>query len=89
VSRVRSKWRRKFGARSYAASLPAAIAVTLLKEQEHVMPALLFDEAINRKYTAPRTLWDECPGLQKVWIGLPGCEADAQRPELLATWTRP
>jgi hypothetical protein len=89
TSRVRNKWGKKFGARPSAASLPAAIAVTMLKGQEHVMPALIFDEITKRPYEAPSSLWADCPGLQEVWFGLPSWEAGAQRPELLATWTRP
>jgi hypothetical protein len=89
AARVRGKWGKKFGARPSAASLPAAIAITLLKGQEHVMPALIRDEITNRQYMAPTSLWAACPGLREVWIGLPSWEAGAQRPELLTTWTRP
>lgn len=89
ASRVRNKWGKKFGARPSAASLPAAIAVTMLKGQEHVMPALILDEITKRRYEAPSSLWVDCPGLQEVWFGLPSWEAGAQRPDLMATWKRP
>lgn len=89
ASRVRTKWAKKFGARPSAASLPSAIAVTMMKGQEHVMPALLLDQITERQYEAPSSLWLDCPGLQEVWVGLPSWEEGAQRPELLATWKRP
>ena len=89
ASRVRAKWGKKFGARPSAAKLPAAIAVMLLKGQEHLMPGLILNDVVGRRYEAPSSLWTDCPGLVEVWIGLPSWDARAQRPELLATWKRP
>lgn len=89
ASRVRNKWGKKFGARRSARYLPAAIAVMLLKGQEHLMPALLRAEIVKRDYVAPASLWADCPGLVEVWIGLPSWSASAQRPQLLTTWRRP
>lgn len=89
ASRVREKWRKKFGARRSASTLPAAIAVMLLKGQEHLMPAIIRDEIAESRYAAPASLWAECPGLVEVWIGLPSWSASAHRPELLTMWCRP
>lgn len=88
ASRVRTKWGKKFGARRSASSLPAGIAVMLLKGQEHLMPGLIRDDIVERRYSVPPSLWAECPGLVEVWIGLPSWDSSAQRPHLLTTWSR-
>jgi len=89
VKTVRSKWRSKFGARGTAAALPAAIAVTLLKQQEHVMPALIRDEITGASYAPPASLWSDCPGLQAAWFGTPAWCEGPQRPNVFETWSRP
>lgn len=85
---VAEKWKAKFGARRGAASLPAAVAVTLLKGQGELLPKLILDDIVGRTYSAPDELWNECPGLQCVWFGLQSWSRSAQRPDVVATWTR-
>jgi hypothetical protein len=83
------KWKSKFGApKRNAASLPSAIAITLLKGQEHLMPKLVFDEIVGRAYVAPPDLWSRCPGLEHVWCGLQSWGRTAQRPSIVAEWKR-
>lgn len=89
ASRVCAKWKDKFGARPSAATLRAGIAVSSLKGQEQLMPRLIFDEITEERYQAPDWLWTECPSLEYVWFGLQSWDAGAQRPQIVATWTRP
>ena len=84
--RVRTKWREKFGARS--ANLPTAIAVTLLKDQENVVGALIRDEITKNDYVAPSSLWSDCPGLQSVWFATAPWDSGAHRPPIFTTWER-
>ena len=86
---VRSKWRAKFGARRGAAALPAAIAVLLLKQQEHTIPALIRDEITGISYSPPASLWTDCPGLHAAWFGTPPWYDAPHRPDVFATWRRP
>jgi hypothetical protein len=89
ASKARSKWQKKFGRRQHAASLPAAIAITLLKGQESVMPKIVFHQITGTSCDAPASLWGDCPGLHVAWFGLPPWQERPHRPELFATWTRP
>jgi hypothetical protein len=89
VPRIRTKWREKFGARPLAAGLPSAIAVLLLKGQEHMASTLVRDEITGTTYQAPDDLWTGCPGLRAVWFGTPPWYASAHRPNVFTTWTRP
>jgi len=87
---VIDKWRDKFGRRAGAAELPSAIAVNLLKNQEHLAPRLVFDEITGGgSYVAPARLWSECPSLRHAWLGLQSWSNTAQRPNVIATWSRP
>lgn len=85
-----AKWRSKFGRTSASSALPSAIAVNLLKNQENLMPRLVFDEITKqRNYRAPSRIWTECPSLQHAWVGLQSWSDRAQRPNVIANWTRP
>jgi hypothetical protein len=88
LPRVQTKWGKKFGARSGAADLPAAIAVTLIKDQENVISALIRDEITRNDYIAPLSLWSNCPGLRLVWLATAPWHSGAHRPPIFATWTR-
>jgi hypothetical protein len=88
VPRVRTKWREKFGARPGGANLPAAIAVTLIKDQGNVAPALIRDEITGSEYMAPKSLWTDCFGLRHVWFATAEWHAGAHRPPIFATWNR-
>src|SRR5262245_59171473 len=68
--RVRKKWWDKFGARR-TSTPPTAIAVALLKGQEHVLPWLLHDRTTGVSLRPPGSIWADCPGLQAAWFGLP------------------
>ena len=85
---VLEKWTTKFGKRG-AASLPTAVAVTLLKKQEHVLHSVTFDQTIGRTWTPADSLWTDCPGLRHAWFAVPPWHEHAHRPEILAMWTRP
>lgn len=84
------KWRKKFGRTAASSALPSAVAVNLLKNQENLMPRLVFDEITKQQnYLAPARIWRECPSLQRAWIGLPSWSDRAQRPNVIASWSRP
>ena len=85
---VFDKWKTKFAARG-AASLPAAIAVTALKKQEHVVHALHFNQTIGNACVPSDSLWVSCPGLQCAWFATPPWHATAHRPDVFAAWYRP
>lgn len=89
ASKVRHKWHTKFGVRPGAATVPAAIAVTLLKEQEYTMPALIRGEITGSSLVPPASLWVDCPGLQVAWFATPPFDDQPHRPSVFATWNRP
>jgi len=85
---VLEKWHSKFEARG-AANLPAAIAVTSLKKQEHFVHALHFNQTIGNACEPSDALWAACPGLQGAWFATPPWHPRAHRPDIFATWLRP
>jgi len=85
---VFEKWKSKFAVRG-AANLPAAIAVTALKKQEHIVHALHFNQAIGNACVPSDSLWVDCPGLQCAWFATPPWHPTAHRPDIFAAWYRP
>jgi hypothetical protein len=86
---VRDKWRTKFGARPSAATLPAAVAVTLLKRQEYVFGALDLSKLTDTPILPAPWLWADCPGLRVAWLATPPFHSQPHRPDVFATWPRP
>lgn len=87
---VIAKWRSKFGRTAASSALPAAVAVNLLKNQENLMPRIVFDQATGQHdYRAPSRVWTECPSLQHAWVGMQSWSAGPQRPNVIANWSRP
>jgi hypothetical protein len=83
------KWKRKFGGRPGAAQIAAAIAVTVLKNQENIIGQLHFDQTVGNVLMPTNTVWTDCAALQAAWLALPPFHDVAHRPDLFATWTRP
>jgi len=85
---VRKKWRTKFAARG-ATHLPLGIAVSVIKNQEHLIAALHFNETIGEACVPRSTLWQECPGLRHAWLATPPFHATPHHPVIFATWSKP
>lgn len=85
---VQNKWHEKFGLERDR-EIRAAIAVSVLKNQEFVVSFLRFDEASGKAWEPRESLWSACPTLERAWFGMPPWHDRPQQPNIFATWKRP
>lgn len=85
---ARNKWRKKFGHRQDQ-GIATALAVTVIKNQEYIVPFLRYHEQLGSQWAPETSLWNSCPSLKRVWFGMPPWHEDPQQPAIFGTWESP